>query len=253
MTNPGRGPSFDMGVGGMGMVRRTVFTLALTMLGGVAAGCSSDIFDVEVALDAQSYAFDFGKAQGTIPTITCDPAAPGVCGSAPPIAVDPALGVPANVELSLGCDSASQHCFAQAAARVAQPMVVQAGDLAQEAISYVQFADIAYTVPSNSLTFAVPSIDIYAGPGGSQRETDPGVALLGTTKPIPAGTTIAIGQHLIIDDDTPARPLIEDAIRNLREIAFIVVVTPRIDAGGAMPAGVIRVNVYPSVVVNILD
>jgi hypothetical protein len=82
---------------------------------------------------------------------------------------------------------------------------------------------------------------------------EPGVALLGMTKPIPAGTTIVTGQHLIIDDDTPARPLIEDAIRNLSEIAFIVVVTPRIDAGGAMPAGVIRVNVYPSVVVNFLD
>jgi len=237
----------------MGTLRRVVATLAVAVLGAAGAGCSTDIFDLKVALDAQSYAFDFGKAQGTIPTVTCDPAAPGLCGSAPPIAVDPSLGVPANVDVSLGCDGASQRCFAQATARVSQPMVVQAGDLAQEAISYVRFADIAYTVPSNSLTFAIPSIDIYAGPGGSQRETDPGVALLGTTKPIPAGTTITTGQHLIIDDDTPARPLIEDAIRNLSEIAFIVVVTPRIDAGGAMPAGVIRVNVYPSVVVNILD
>ena len=237
----------------MGMIRRVVATFALTVLGSAGASCSSDIFDLEVALDAQSYAFDFGKAQGTIPTVTCDPAAPGVCGSAPPISVDPSLGVPANVEVSLGCDAGSRHCFAQAAARVSQPMVVQAGDLARESISYIQFADIAYTVPTNSLTFQVPSIDVYAGPGGSQRETDPGVALLGTTAAIPAGTTITTEQHLIIDDDTPARPLIEDAIRNLDELAFIVVVTPRIDAGGAMPAGVIRVNVYPSVVVNFLD
>ena len=81
----------------MGMVRGVVATFAVAVLGSVGAGCSSDIFDLEVALDAQSYAFDFGKAQGTIPTITCDPAAPSVCGSAPPIAVDPALGVPANV------------------------------------------------------------------------------------------------------------------------------------------------------------
>jgi hypothetical protein len=235
------------------MLRSVVATFAVAVIAPVGAGCSSDIFDLEVALDAQSYAFDFGKAQGTIPTIMCDPAAPGVCGSAPPIAVDPSLGVPANVEVSLGCDGGSQRCFAQAAARVAQPMVVQAGDLAQEAISYVQFADIAYTVPTNSLTFAIPSIDVYVGPGGSQRETDPGVALLGTTVPVPAGKTITTEQHLIIDDDTPARPLIEDAIRDLNEIAFILVVTPRIDAGGAMPAGVIRVNVYPSVVVNFID
>jgi hypothetical protein len=240
----------------MGTLRRVVgitFVLLAAAAAG-AAGCSTDIFDLEVALDAQSYAFDFGKAQGTIPTVTCDPGAPSsICGNAPAIAVDPALGVPANVEVALGCDGASRHCFAQAAARVAQPMVVQAGDLAREAISYVRFADIAYTVPANSLTFAIPDIEIYAGPGGSQRETDPGVALVGTTAAIPAGTTIASEQHLIVDDDTPARPLIEEAIRNLDEIAFIVVVKPRIDAGGAMPAGVIKVNVYPRVIVNFVD
>ena len=245
-----------MGTGtgtGTGALRRWGATFMLALCAACGAGCSTDVFDLEVALDAQSYAFDFGKAQGMIPTVTCDPAAPGVCGTAPAIAVDPALGVPANVEVSLGCDAASRRCFAQAAARVAQPMVVQAGDLARETISYVKFADLAYTVPANSLTFAIPSIDIYAGPAGSQRETDPGVAPLGTTAPIPAGTTIETQQHLIIDDDTPARPLIEDASRNLDEIAFIVVVNPRIDAGGAIPAGVIQVNVYPSVVVNFLD
>jgi hypothetical protein len=238
----------------MGTLRRVVgtgFMLAVAVAG--AAGCSTDIFDLEVGLTSQSYAFDFGKAQGTIPTVTCDPAAPGVCGTAPPIAVDPALGVPANVEVALACDGGNRQCYAQAAARVAQPMVVQAGDLAREAISYVRFADIAYTVPANSLTFRIPSIEIYAGPGGSQRETDPGVALLGTTAAVPAATTITTEQHLIVDDDTPARPLIEDAIRNLDEIAFIVVVKPRIDAGGALPAGVIHVNVYPSVVVNFID
>ena len=238
----------------MGTLRRvvgTAFMLAVAAAG--AAGCSTDIFDLEVALASQSYAFDFGKAQGTIPTVTCDPAAPGICGTAPPIAVDPALGVPADVEVALACDGGNRQCFAQAAARVAQPMVVQAGDLAREAISYVRFADIAYTVPANSLTFRIPSIEIYAGPGGSQRESDPGVALLGTTAAVPAGTTITTEQHLIVDDDTPARPLIEDAIRNLDEIAFIVVVKPRIDAGGALPAGVIHVNVYPRVVVNFID
>ena len=76
---------------------------------------------------------------------------------------------------------------------------------------------------------------------------------MGTTAAVPAGTTITSEQHLIVDDDTPARPLIEDAIRNLEEIAFIVVVKPRIDAGGALPAGVIMVNVYPRVVVNFVD
>jgi hypothetical protein len=237
----------------MGTLRRMVVTFVLAAVASAGAGCSTDLFDLEVALDAQSYAFNFGRAQGTIPTVACDPAAPGVCGSAPAVVVDPTLGVPADVEVSLGCDAASQHCFAQAAARVSQPMVVQAGDLAREAISYVRFADIAYTVPANSLTFQIPSIDIYAGPAGSTRETDPGVAPLGSTAPIPAGTTITDARHLIVDDDTPARPLIEDAIRNLEEIAFIVVVTPRIDAGGAVPAGVIEVNVYPRVVVNFID
>jgi hypothetical protein len=239
---------------GMQTLRRLGAALALAVAGTAGAGCNSDIFDVEVALESQSYAFDFGRNQGTIPTVTCDPAAPGVCGNAPTVGVDPmTLGVPANVEIALGCDGGSRHCFAQAAARVAQPMAVQSSDLARDAISYVRFADIGYTVPSNSLTFQIPRIDIYAGPAGSQRETDPGVAVVGSTAPIQAATTIEERQHLIIDDKTPARPLIEDAIRNQKELAFIVVVTPRIEAGGAIPAGVIQVEVYPSVVVNLLD
>jgi hypothetical protein len=236
----------------MGKVGNRVAKFALAMIATIAAGCSTDLFDVEVALTSQTYAFDFGQAQGTIPTVACDPAAPGVCGSAPAIAVDPSLGVPSSVELSLGCDAANQRCYAQAAARVAQPMVVDYGELARDAIQYVQFADIAYTVPANSLTFDIPSIDIYAGPPGSQRETDPGVAVVGTTAPVPAGKTFASEQHLIVDDDTPARPVIEDAIRNMTELTFIVVVTPRIEAGGAMPAGVVQVDVFPSVIVNLL-
>ena len=68
----------------MGRLRRVVgiaFMLAMAAVGG--AGCSTDIFDLEVELEAQSYAFDFGKSQGTIPTVTCDPGAPSICGTAP--------------------------------------------------------------------------------------------------------------------------------------------------------------------------
>src|SRR5262245_60425537 len=98
-------------MGRMGKARSLLaaFVLGSVATAAVGGGCSSDIFDVEVALTPQSYAFDFGQAQGTIPTLACDPAAPGVCGNAPAVSVDPSLGVPANVEVSLGCDAGSQR------------------------------------------------------------------------------------------------------------------------------------------------
>ena len=227
--------------------------LALVVAGGIG-GCSADVFDLNVDLGARSFALDFGQPSGTIPTVTCDEAiAQEVCGSSPSAAVDTSstTGVPSDVVVALGCDDSTDRCFAQASAHLSQPVNVLQDDayvtrVERHALTFVHLVDVAYTIPSE-----IPQIDIYAGPAGARRETDPGVAIVGSTQPVAPGTVVTDAQHVTISDDTPARPLIEDAIENKQEFVFIVVANPRLEAGAPIPAGAVQIDVFPKLVVGL--
>jgi len=224
-----------------------------------AASCGTDVFDVDVNLATQSFALDFGQQSGTIPTASCDDTVvQQVCGDAPTVAVDTSstTGVPSDVEVQLGCDPGSGQCYVQASAHASQAVDVLQDDslssrIERHMLGFVQLADVAYTVPVNTLTFDIPQIDIYAGPAGSQRETDPGVALVGSTQPIAAGTVVTEPLHVIIDKDAPARPVIEHAVENKQEFVFIVVANPRLGAGAPIPAGAVQIDVSPKLVVGL--
>jgi hypothetical protein len=226
---------------------------------GAVCGCSADVFDVTVDLKPQTFALDFGQQTGTIPTVTCDDTiVEEVCGSGQSVSVDTTstTGVPSDVQMQLGCDANTARCFAQATGHASQPVNVLQDDafvtrIERNALSFVHLVDVAYTIPANTLTFDIPQIDIYAGPAGSRRETDPGVAIVGSTEPIAAGTVVTDPLHVMITDDTPARPVIEDAIENKQEFVFIVVATPRIDAGAPIPAGAVQIDVAPSLVIGL--
>jgi hypothetical protein len=238
-------------------LRKGVLLLGVGVAAGaLSAGCSNDIFDVQVDLQSQVYRADFGAPAGDIPTVACDPAVPQACGAGTTVAVDVMPGgVPGEVMVALGCDGATTRCFAQAEARLAMAVnVLQDEDFVtkveRRAIGLVRVVDVGYTVPANTLTFEVPQVDIYAGPEGSRRETDPGVAIVGSTAPIPAGATFSAEQHVTITDDTPAQPVIEDAIRNQRTFVFIVVLAPRLESGSPVPAGAIEINVSPRLLIG---
>jgi len=228
-----------------------------TWLALAAAGCGMDVFDVDIDLAPQTFTLDFGQQSGTVPAIACNDAiVQEACSSSSSFTIDTSstAGTPSQVDVALGCDGNGQ-CFAEASARVAQPVSVLQDDdfssrVARHALSLVKLADIAYTIPANTMSIEVPKIDVYAGPAGSVRETDPGVAAVGSTQPIPAGTVINDAQHLIIDDNTPARPVIEHAIENKQDFVFIVVATPRMDAGSPIPAGSVQVDIIPHIKVG---
>jgi len=231
----------------------------LTLAAALGGGCSADVFDVDVALMARTFVADFGTQAGTIPTVACtDAVAQQVCGGSPSVGVDTssATGVPSNVQVTLGCDTSTNQCFAQASAHLSQPVDVLQDDafvtrVERHTLSFVQLVDVAYTIPANTLTFDIPKIDIYAGPAGSTRETDPGVALVGSTQPISAGTVVNDAQHITISDDTPARPVIEHAIENKQEFVFVVVANPRLDAGAPVPAGTVQIDVSPKLTIGL--
>jgi hypothetical protein len=222
------------------------------------AAASCGLFDFDVNLSKQTFTLDFGTQTGTMPAIACDASA-GACDAAASFNLDTSSesgGVPSTTAVTLGCDTSSHQCYAQVTSRAVQTMsVLQDNDfsskVARHAVSFVKVADVAYTIPSNTLTFDVPKADVYAGPAGATRETDPGVALLGSTQPIAAGTTMTTALHLIVDDNNPARPVIEHAVENKQDFVFIVVVSPRLDAGQPVPAGAVQIVVAPKLTVGL--
>lgn len=225
--------------------------LALASTGLVA--CRTDVFDVDVALAPHAYAADFGPSSGTIPTVACDPAMPSACGAAPMVAATAAVPAMTDVSVALGCDSTTSRCFAEAHARLVYELDVLQDDafvtkVERHAISVVQSVDLAYTLPTNTLTFDVPRVDVYVGPAGATKETDAGVVLVDSISSIAAGTTFVTDRrHLMLAEGSAARALIVASIQAKQPFAFVVVTAPRAEAGSPVPGGAFEIDIYPTV------
>jgi hypothetical protein len=224
--------------------------LVVVALGTVAAssGCRSDVLDLTVDLQPEVYAADFGDSAGTIPVDACTPSDPGSC-QVPGVVIDGATPT-AGVQVSVGCDPGTLRCFAQAQARTSITVDVLMDDnftsaVERRAISFVRIADLAYTVPVNTLTFDLPSVSVYAGPEGSTTETDPGVAPIGVTAAIAAGTVVTEPLHLTLADGTMARSLIEGSIQNERPFVVIFLASPRLESGDPVPGGAVEIHLAP--------
>lgn len=221
----------------------------------LAASLGCGLLDMDVDLAQQTFTLDFGQQTGTMPTIACDASA-GACGGAMTFDASATAGTPTTVDVTVGCDGGSRQCYATVNARASTTVAVLQDDafsskVARHALSFVELADVAYTIPVNTITFDIPEANVYAGPAGSTRETDPGVALLGKTEPITAGTPTTTTQHMIIKPDAPARPVIEHAVEHKQDFVFIVVATPRMNAGNPVPAGSLQIVVSPKLKVGL--
>ena len=235
--------------------RAWVVAAALSTVALVAAGCGTDVFDVDVTLQRQTYSTDFGNAQGTIPVVACDPSGVDVCGAV--VGSTEVSSGTVTAEVQTACDATLLRCFARARAVGFTAVDVLQDDafvtkVERRAVVIVRQADIAINVPVNSLTFAVPAIQIYVGPAGSTRETDAGVVSVGVTEPLAAGATVADGEarHLVVRDGSPAHSFMSQAIRGKQTMVFLVVMTPRLDAGAAVPAGALEVDLVPRLTVG---
>lgn len=235
------------------LVQRLVALAPVLWLG---AACSSDIFDVDVDLAPRTFSADFGAPSGTIPTVTCDPSNAGVCGAGQIANVESQGNVPAIVSVSLGCDAATARCYAQANARVAYEINVLMDDsfvqkVERRAVSFVRRIDLAYTIPTNTLTFDIPTVDVYVGPAGSTVETDEGVAFVDSISPVTAGEIVTDPRPFTLAEDSPARNLIADKIKAKEPFVVLVVAAPRLEAGAPIPAGAFELVIYPSITVGL--
>jgi hypothetical protein len=216
-----------------------------------AAGCSADVFDVQVDLKTQAYQLDFGPPRGEIPVVACGAA--DVCGGGTVLSASGAPDAPpADVQVALGCDPATGRCFAQADARVAFTVDVLQDDafttkIERRAINLVRVADLAYTVPTNTLTVEIPQIDVYVGPAGARSESDDGVVPVDSIHPVAAGVTFTSERHLTVSDDSPARAVIESSIQSKQPFVFVFATAPRVEAGSPIPAGALEIDLYPRI------
>jgi hypothetical protein len=240
------------------MLRQRLFRFALLGSGlAVVAACDADVFDVDVDLAPHAYQADFGPSGGTIPTAACDPTMPMVCGLGQTLAVTTADGAPPDVSAQVGCDATSARCYAEAHARLAYELDVLQDDdfvtkVERRAISVVRSIDLAYTVPTNTLTFDVPRIDVYVGPPGTKTEADPGVALVDSVTTIPAGQTfVDPRRHLTLADGSAARSLVEQSIQAEQPFVFVLVTAPRLEAGAPLPGGAFELDIYPTLTLGL--
>jgi hypothetical protein len=225
-----------------------LLALATASLG--IGACKSDVFDVDVDLAPHAYPADFGPSNGTIPTVACSAATPSVCGVSQMLSVSTDVA-PADVSVVVGCDAAAARCYAEAHASLGYQLDVLQDDafvtkVERRAISAVRNVDLAYTMPVNTLTFAIPRVDVYVGPAGAKTPTDPGVVLVDSVSSIAPGETfVAERRHLTLAQGSPARALVESNIQNKQPFVFVVATAPRLEAGAPMPGGGFQIDIYP--------
>jgi hypothetical protein len=214
-----------------------------------ALGCSEDIWDVGVQLAPEMFTVDLGSAAATIPTVTCDPQNPTVCGGSQVVEFTGGSG---EATIDLGCDAGTALCFAQVDARGMYTVDVLQDDgftsaVGRKAVSVVRTVDVAVTIPVNTMTFDIPEIDLFVGPPGTAQPTDPGVVPVDTLQPIAAGTTIATGdaRHLTVADGSQAHDLIASSIETKTPFVFLLTLAPRLESGTALPAGMLEVVAEP--------
>jgi len=233
--------------------------LAACALCASAAGCG-DLAGADIQLGSTSLAANFGTASGAIPPLACSAANTSACTAVP---------APAGVNgWQVGCDTTAGQCFGQAVLRIQQAVGVADPSsldsaLGRQAAHYLRSIEIAYTIPANTLTFALAKIQLYvvqtpgAGGGGSSGSPDGGVVvesapapptdvLLGNIDPLAPGQIVSDARHVSIDGGAPAFAAISSQVQAGQDLVLALVVTPRVVAGKPLPAGAIQIVCEPT-------
>lgn len=237
---------------GPGAIRAWLAALALVS-SPFAAGC--DLAGADIALASTTLRADFGTAPGTIPPLACTASDASAC-----------MAVPAPTGVSgwqVGCDTDTRQCFGQADLRIQQK--VAASDpssfdsaVGRQAVRYLESVDIAYTIPTNTLTFALAKAQLYVvpnptttapGDGGvvlEQAPASPTDLLIGNVEALAPGQVVSAAHHLSLDGGSPAFAAISSQVQAGQDLTFALVVTPHVVASAPLPAGAVAVVCQPT-------
>jgi hypothetical protein len=222
----------------------------VAVVAGRQVACG-DVAEDSVALDTMTLQGDFGAATGTLPAMSCTAADASACADLP---------APAGVSgWQVGCDVAAGKCFGQADMRLQQSVVMTSStsldtSLRKQAVRYLRSVDIAYTIPTNTLTFALARIQVFvvvpstASDGQTAASSD---VLVGEIDPVAAGEVVTTSRHLVIAEGSPARDAIAGQVGDGHDLALAFVVSPRVMAGAPMPAGSFLVSYQPTLKIAI--
>jgi len=236
-------------------IRAILTALALTSL-AIAGGCG-DLAGADIQLTPAALGADFGAQSGAIPPLACSAANASACSAVP---------APAGVSgWQVGCDTAAGQCFGQANLRVQQTVSTAAASstesaIGKQAVHYLESIDLAYTIPTNTLTFALAKIQLYvvqnpvvggesAGAGGvvvQQAPASPSDVLIGNVDPLAPGQVVTATRHLSLDGGDPAFTAISSQVQAGQDLVLALLLTPRVVAGRPMPAGAIQVVCNPT-------
>jgi hypothetical protein len=224
----------------------SMFLLALTGCGLLDA----NIFDTEIRLQRQDYNQDFGKAMGVIPTVMCSMA------SDPCQVISNQLS--GNAALRAACDPAVKSCYVEGSVNLTYPVNLSQdpafqSSVGQRAVQFVRSIEVGYSM-TNTLTVALPEVEIYVGPQDAANKSNPKVTLIGKVGPFKAGQSISDNapMRLVIPDGSAARTQLEGYIKNPKvPFVFLISTTPRADAGQPLPAGTLGLRLFPKVTVGL--
>jgi hypothetical protein len=231
-------------------------SLALALFVGGCINFTSNAVSVNYDLEPQEYLRDFGAGMGTLPVIDCSVGGDMVCAQAmaPPGAV-------------VTCDMTSKQCVARY-----DLLLMQTVNLSQQkgfpssvanssAVKGVTVGAVHYWIPSNTLNFPTPTMDVWVGSQSVQKETDPGALKLGTVPSLPAGQVTACRSGSPGKQDSYCdMPILPDGQAGLAMLAkdykvpfnVLVVSHVAVKGGDPVPSGKLDLYLQPAVAFEVI-
>jgi hypothetical protein len=220
--------------------------------GGGCGLVDANVLTTEIHLQTQTYQQNFGTATGTtVPSVPCT-AQQNTCQQLQPLLT--------SSDVTALCDGTA--CYAEANVTLTYTVNLSMdaafqSSVGQKLVQAVQGIDLAYGLPTNTLTFEIPELDLYVGPQNATAVTSQGVVQVGTIGPFAAGVPVKDGSlHLTLDSTKPAWPqLVSDIMSPNVPFVFLISTSasnpPKIMAGDAVPAGQVQLDVLPTITVGI--
>src|SRR5262249_36065080 len=138
-------------------------------VGAAAGGCG--LLDIPITLQTQSFMQNFGNSTGTVPPVQCtiagDPSCNTVTTQVNTAVASSGATVPPSCDMSVN----PNLCVAQLDATFSYPVTLSKDQsfttaVAGKAVAVVKSISLKYGIPTNSLTFNIPELDLYIAPQG---------------------------------------------------------------------------------------